>query len=175
MEKLFPPLKVGSVPMRMMIMVSLAGAVIAAAALGDVARVSRRWAWLAVTGVALVWALESLPKPQPTTPATYPQWVLKLRDLPAGAVIDTTYKTDISLHLYYASGHGKPVGEGYISRYPKSVDQRRGALRQLVDNQQWDVLRGKDWGFKYVVISEHVPGLKALIQEGEIRVYALAP
>ena len=69
------------------------------------------------------------PRPQPTTPAIYPQWVHKLRELPPGAVIDTTYKNELSPHLYYATGHGHPVGEGYISRYPKSVDVRRGAFR----------------------------------------------
>jgi hypothetical protein len=151
LEKLFPPLKVGGVPMRMMIMVSLIGAVIAAAAMGDVIRISRKWAWLIVPLIAFAWAFESLPKAQPTTPAVYPQWVEKLRAMPEGAVIDTHYKTELSAHLYYATGHGKPVGEGYISRYPKSVEVRRGEFRALVDNWNFDKLRDQ-WEFRYLVI-----------------------
>jgi hypothetical protein len=174
LEKLFPPLKMGGVPMRLMVMVFLTGAVIAAGALGDLIRMTGRWGWLAAGLLIAAWIFESLPKPQPITPAGYPQWVQKLRELPNGAVIDTTYQSNMFAHLYYATGHGKPVGEGYISRYPKSVEVKRGAFRQLVDNQQWDVLR-KDWGFKYLVIQHHVPGLKALVQDGETRVYELAP
>jgi hypothetical protein len=151
LERIFPPLKMGGVPMRLMIMVSLTAAVIAAAALGNLARLSGRWALLIVPAIALLWAFESVPKAQITTPAGYPQWVLKLRELPAGAVIDTSYKDEMQAHLYYATGHGKPVGEGYISRYPKSVEARRGEFRQLVDNWQFDKLRD-EWKFRYLVI-----------------------
>jgi hypothetical protein len=157
-----------------MLIVFLTGAVIAAAALGDLVRLTGRRAWMILPLVFAAWTFESLPKAQPTTPAQYPDWVLKLKELPEGAVIDTTYQNEMSLHLYYATGHGKPIGEGYISRYPKSVDKARGEFRTLVDNQRWDILR-KQWGFKYLVVQHHVPALKALIQEGEIRVYRLAP
>jgi hypothetical protein len=174
LEWIFPPLKMGGVPMRLMAMVFLSGAVISAAALQDILRAAGKWRWLIAAVLMAAWTFESLPKPQPTTPASYPQWVLKLRDLPPGAVIDTTYKSNMSLHLYYATGHGKPVGEGYISRYPKSVEEKRGQFRQLVDVEDWETLR-KDWGFKYLVIDHHVAGLKALVQEGEIRVYQLTP
>jgi hypothetical protein len=173
LEWVFPPLKMGGVPMRMMIMVYLAGAVIVAAAIGDVIRLLR-WRSLAVLIPLLaLWTFESWPKPQPTTPATYPFWVTELRKLPPGAVIDTTYKDQMSLHLYYATGHGHPVGEGYISRYPQSVERRRGVFRELVDNQRWDVLAKPEWNFKYLVVRHHVPGLERLIGDGEVRVYQL--
>jgi hypothetical protein len=174
LEKLFPPLKMGGVPMRLMAMVLLTTAVLAAAALADVIRLAGRRAPLVLVPVLALWAFESLPKPQPTTPATYPYWVKELRKLPPGAVIDTTYKTDMSRHLYYATGHGHPVGEGYISRYPRSVEQRRGVFRALVDAEDWPTLR-RDWGFRYLVIDHHVPRLKALVQDGDVRVYQLGP
>ena len=174
LEKLFPPLKMGGVPMRLMAMVFLTTAVIAAAALADLVRLTGRRALFIVPVLLAVWAFESLPKPQPITPATYPFWVTELRKLPAGAVIDTTYKTDMSRHLYYATGHGHPVGEGYISRYPKSVEQRRGVLRALVDVQDWPTLH-REWGFRYLVVDHHVDRLKALVQDGDVRVYQLAP
>lgn len=172
LEWIFPPLKVGSVPMRMMAMVFLVGAVIAGAGLGDLIRLSGRRGWVVVCLVLAVWAFENLSKAQPTTPATYPKWVLKLRDLPAGAVVDTTYQKQMSLHLYYATGHGKPVGEGYISRYPKSVEEKRGEFRRLVEAGDWETL-GKEWGFKYLVINRDLPDLKLLIRDGETRVYEL--
>jgi hypothetical protein len=175
LERIFPPLKMGGVPMRLMAMVFLTTAVIAAAAFADLPKVvGRRDAMILLPILLAFWAFESLPKAQPTTPATYPQWVTRLRVLPAGPVIDTTYKTDMSRHLYYATGHGHPVGEGYISRYPRSVEQRRGVFRNLVDAEDWRTLN-RDWGFQYLVIDHHVPRLKALIQDGEIRVYQLAP
>jgi hypothetical protein len=171
LERVFPPLKMGGVPMRMMIMVFLAGAVIAAGALGDVVRVTGRAAWVVVPILIAAWTFESLPKPQPTTPAGYPQWVTKLRDLPPGAVIDTFYKSHLSLPLYHVTGHGKPMGEGYISRYPKSVEQKRGEFRHLVETQDWQTLREK-WKFRYLVTKERVP-LKELFADGEVRVYSL--
>jgi hypothetical protein len=158
--------------MRLMAMVFLTTAVIAAAAFDDLIKFTGKRAWLPATLLLALWAFESLPKPQPTTPAIYPTWVRQLRALPPGGVIDTTYKTNMSLHLYYATGHGHPVGEGYISRYPKSVEQRRGVFRNLVDAEDWGTLH-RDWGFKYLVIDHHVPRLKALIQDGDIRVYQL--
>jgi hypothetical protein len=86
-------------------------------------------------------------------------------------VIDTTYKTELSLPLYYATGYDKPMGEGYISRYPKSVEQKRGEFRQLVDERRWATLR-KKWGFKYLVAREPL-GLKELFVDGQVRVYSL--
>jgi hypothetical protein len=172
LEWIFPPLKMGGVPMRLMVMVFLASAVIAGAGLAEVMRVCGKWGWAAALGLVVVWGFESFPKAQPITSATYPQWVRTLHDLPDGAVIDTTYKTDMSLQLYYATGHGKPVGEGYISRYPKSVEEKRGQFRRLVDDEEWERLR-KEWGFKYLVSGHPVPGLKQMAEDGEIRVYEL--
>src|SRR5258706_748321 len=143
---------VGGVPMRMMLMVSLSGAVIASVALGDLSRVSRKWAWLIVPLIAIAWTVESIAKAQPMTPAVYPKWVEKLRTMPDGAVIDTHYKNELSAPLYWATGYGKPVGEGYISRYPKSVQIRRGEFRNLVENKNFDKLRD-EWKFRYLVIS----------------------
>jgi hypothetical protein len=171
LEVIFPPLKMGGVPMRLMTMVFLTGAVIAAAALADIIRLSGRAVWLVLPLILAAWTFESLPKEQPTTPTGYPQWVTKLRALPPGAVIDTTYKTELSLPLYYATGYDKPMGEGYISRYPKSVEQKRGEFRQLVDERRWATLR-KKWGFKYLVAREPL-GLKELFADGEVRVYSL--
>lgn len=172
LERIFPPLKMGGVPMRLMVMVFLTTAVIAAAAFDDLVKFTGPRAKFILPALLALWAFESLPKPQPTTPATYPTWVRQLRAMPPGAVIDTTYKKELSLHLYYATGHGHPVGEGYISRYPKSVEQRRGVFRKLVDGEDWRTLN-REWGFKYLVIDQHVPNLKRLFQEGETRIYQL--
>jgi hypothetical protein len=153
LELLVPPLKIGGVPMRMMAVVYLAGAILSAAAIGEMLRANPRRR--AVTIVALLvaaWALETWPKPQPTTAATYPDWVLKLRDMPAGAVLDTTFLPDMFAHLYYATGHGHPVGEGYISRYPKSVEIRRGHLRRLIEQRRFDAIRA-EFGFRYIVVN----------------------
>ena len=173
LEWVFPPLKMGGVPMRMMVMVYLAGAVLAAASIGDLIRLMKWKSLAALIPLLALWTFETWPKPQPTTKAGYPFWVTQLAKLPPGAVIDTTYKDNMTLHLYYATGHGHPVGEGYISRYPRSVERRRGVLRDLVDNQRWAVLRGREWNFSYLVVRHHVDGLERVIGDGEVRVYKL--
>jgi hypothetical protein len=173
LEWAFPPLKMGGVPMRMMVMVYVAGAVIAACAIGDLIRLMRWKSLLVLIPLLGLWTFETWPKAQPTTKAGYAFWVTELAKQPPGAVIDTTYKTELSLPLYYATGHGKPIAEGYISRYPRSVERHRGELRALVDAQRWDVLAGPVWNFKYLVVREHVDGLERVIGDGEVRVYKL--
>jgi hypothetical protein len=173
LEWVFPPLKMGGVPMRMMVMVYLAGSVIAACAIADLIGLMRWKSLLVIAPLLVLWNFETWPKPQPTTEAKYPFWVTELAKQPPGAVIDTTYQKYLSLPLYYATGHGKPIAEGYISRYPRSVERHRGELRALVDAQRWDVLAGPNWEFKYLVIDRHMPGLERIIGDGEVRVYRL--
>jgi hypothetical protein len=171
LEFLFPPLKVAGVPMRMMALVLLVASVIAASAIGRLLHegsgsslgLRSRRGGIIVALVLLAWLFEILPKPQPITPIGYPQWVRVLHDLPPGPVLDTTYKTDMSRHLYYATGHGHPVGEGYISRYPLSVERARGHLRQLVDERRFDELRD-ELGFCYLVTDAPLP-FRALFQD----------
>jgi hypothetical protein len=174
LEKILPPLKMAGMPMRLMAVVYLVCAVLAAVAVGDILKL-RRARWMLVP-LLLLWVVETVPKPQPTMLAAYPQWVNVLRDLPDGAVIDTTYQTNMFAHLYYATGHGKPVLEGYISRYPTSVDIARGKLRGLVDSRQFDLLHD-DYGFKYLVIrgDARLP-YKPLYQQADesLRIYDLS-
>lgn len=172
LEAIFPPLKMGGVPMRLMAMVFLAGAVMAACGAAELFRRLGMAAVPVFLALVALWAVESLPRAQTTTPTGYPFWVTELRKLPPGPVVDTTYHDNMFAHLYYATGHGHPVGEGYISRYPRSVEQRRGEFRRLVENGEWRTLRQK-WGFKYLVVRHHVNGLNRLIGDGEVRVYAL--
>ncbi len=133
LELIFPPLKMGGVPMRLMAMTLLAMATLSSFAVGDLIRSLRFKSIAVLLPLVGLWAFESLPRPQTTTPTGYPEWVLKMRELPPGALIDTTYKNELSTPLYYATGHGHPIGEGYISRYPNSVEKARGVFRQLVD------------------------------------------
>jgi hypothetical protein len=165
LELLIPPLKIGGVPMRMMAVVYLAAAMIAAGAIAHLLKCGSRGRAVAMLIPLLaLWVIETLPKPQPTTPAVYPAWVTALRDLPAGAVLDTTFLPDMQVHLYYATGHGKPVGEGYISRYPESVERRRGHLRELLLHRDFETLR-RGFGFRYLVVT-NVNGRPSLEDDG---------
>lgn len=173
LEKLLPPLKMAGMPMRLMAVVFIACAVLAAIAIRDIQQ-TRRGVWIIVALFAL-WIFESIPKDQPTMLAEYPRWVSVLHDLPDGPVLDTTYATNMFAHLYFATGHNKPVAEGYISRYPTSVDIARGKLRGLVDTRQFDVLH-EQYGFRYLVIRNQDAPFKLLYQQaGEnLRIYDLS-
>ena len=66
---------------------------------------------------------------------------------------------------------GQPVAIRPRQSNPVKLDL--GRLRELVDAERWDVLRGAPWNFKYLVVGHHVGGLKAVVQDGDVRVYEL--
>ena len=158
---LFPPWRLAGVPVRMMVMVQLAAAVLAAG--GWQALLSSGWRWrhaAAAMTLAIV-TFEYLPAPMRLTEPAVPAYVRALATLPAGAAIDLA--SDAPLALYYQTIHHKPIAFGYISRTPASVDRADQALAALILNGEWE-RAARDFRFTYVVKAERaadvmVPGL----------------
>lgn len=143
---IFPPWRLAGVPLRMMVIVQLAVAVLAAA--GWQARfASRRSIGLAALVLALI-TIEYLPYPQPVTRPAVPAYVEQLKSLPAGAVIDLASNGPQA--LYYQTVHEKPMAFGYISRTPTSVDVADQALAHLITTGAWEEAARTN-GFRYVV------------------------
>ena len=148
---LFPPWRLAGVPVRMMIMVQLVAALMAAG--GVQALMSSTWKWKrAALAAVLAWVLfDYLPVPTRVTNPAMPSYVAALRDLPAGAVLDLA--SNGPLALYYQTVHEKPIALGYISRTPTSVDADDQALAAMILRGDWDRLAAERH-FTYVVKRE---------------------
>ncbi len=125
LEAVFPSLRLSGVPVRMVVMVTLAASVIVAIgvqALLDrpVVNPARRSVMMGLAGVLLI--VDSLPQPIPRTRPVIPEYVTALSHLPrSGAVLDPL--ADQYLALYYQTIHQLPLADGYVSRLPLSVTQ----------------------------------------------------
>jgi hypothetical protein len=116
----FPMLKLSGVPVRMMIITTLASAMICATAL--------KWIFVPITKTKLLIALplflllfvEYMPKPLPLTNLDIPPYIDFLKKLPKDyGLID--FMPDAGVALYYQTIHEKPMAFGYIARIPTSV------------------------------------------------------
>lgn len=144
----FPPWRLAGVPVRMMVMVQLAVAVLAAAGWHAASTSASRRIRIGALAALAVIAVEYAPYPMPVTAANVPAYVRALADMPAGAVIDLASNGPQA--LYYQTVHHKPMAFGYISRTPTSVDLADLALTQLIIGGEWEEAARQN-GFRYVV------------------------
>jgi hypothetical protein len=144
----FPPWRLAGVPVRMMVMVQLASAVMASAGWQALMASPHRRRLAIASALLVAITIEYLPYPLPVTSRAVPSYVTALEGLPEGAVIDLASNGPQA--LYYQTVHGKPIAFGYISRTPTSVDQADMALAGLITSGSWD-RAALDHGFRYVV------------------------
>ncbi len=175
LERFVPIFKLSGLPVRMMVMVSLALAVLAAcgwAALMRSPKSARRNLFAAAL-LGLI-AFETWPRPLPITSPSVPAWVHAMKRLPGGSFIDV--HTHPAYSLYYQTIHEKPFAFGYISREPASVATEK--LRKLLAAKTRDVaaLRSQ-WGFDYFVTpaTTDLPAAKVVYDDGKTRIYSLNP
>lgn len=144
----FPPWRLAGVPLRMMVMVQLAVAVLAAAGWQAARGSAGGRAAIGTVALLAVIAIEYAPYPLPVSDPATPQYVRALAALPDGAVIDLASNGPQA--LYYQTVHQKPIAFGYISRTAASVDEADLALARLILQGDWaDAARTH--GFRYVV------------------------
>ena len=156
---LLPPLRLSGIPVRMMAMVQLVLAILVSAGVGGLLESGSTWKHCALAVCCGLWAFESYPRPLPYTEPVIPPYVEKLRDLPAGAVIDQV--SSFSWVLYYQTVFQKKLSGGYISRVPVSVVRQEAALSDLIHAQQWRQIFC-ELGFSYLItrnrdLAESVP------------------
>lgn len=144
----FPPWRLAGVPVRMMIMVQLVAAIMAAGGIHALWHSTWRWR-RPVMAVVLAWVIvDYLPVPTRLTDPAMPAYAAVLRDLPDGAVLDLA--SNGPLALYYQTAHEKPIAFGYISRTPTSVDAVDQALAAMILRGEWERLAA-EYGYTYVV------------------------
>ena len=144
----FPPWRLSGVPTRMMVMVQLAAAILAAAGWLAMRTSPSRRTRLAAIALLAIAVIEYLPYPLPITPPVLPPYVTALAALPEGSVIDLASNGPQA--LYYQTVHEKPMAFGYISRTPTSVDRADLALRDLIVAGSWEEA-ARAGGFRYVI------------------------
>lgn len=166
LEKIIPPLKLSGCPMRMMVMVTLAAAVLAAHGLQLLwADAGRKRLWLVPVLLAVV-AAECWPAPVHRSLGAVPQYVNVLRGLPQGAVFDDV--GDPCNMLYFATQHDHPVALGYISRCPNTVMRRDHLMLSILAVRDYDRLRA-EFKMRYLVTRENTvhPALRKVNEHTE--------
>ncbi len=127
MERIIPGMKLSGMPIRMMVMVTLGSAVIVAIVLAKI-KLDTTKGRLLVGLFIVVFAVEMLPRALPLTNIKYPDYISKLKSLPAtGGVLDEA-ATSEPLQLYYQTHHNKPMAFGYISRKPNHLNDKEFPL-----------------------------------------------
>jgi hypothetical protein len=154
LELVLPPLRISGVPVRMVVMVTLAAGILAGVGVDALLRGGAR-ARLAALVILVCMTLEFLPKPLPSTDARrVPGWVAALAGRPAQhGFMDATQELPDTSALYFQTLHGVPIYEGFVARLPASVF--------LKDRELWKLRARRDFqslceqhGFAYFLLRE---------------------
>jgi hypothetical protein len=170
-EKLFPPLRMSGVPVRMMCMVQIALAVLAACGWSSLQATARGRAVIAA--LAMLALIETAPAPLLHTLPSTPPYVTALATLPdRGGTLDLV--SDMYNGLYHQTIHAKPLAFGYISREPKSVWEAREYIWMLLDLEDYQRLR-QELNFGYLICDwpqEH-PSLRPVYHDDDVWIYEI--
>jgi len=146
-EHVLPPFKLSGTPIRMMVMVTLAAAVLTAIVLArlDLSRWRDR---LILGGFCVALVIEMWPAGLPRTSPTHPPYVDALKALPTTGIVFDGAAPDQNRQLYYQTIHEHPIVLGYVSRLPTSVATKDAVLIQDVRQQRFDQLCAR-YGIRY--------------------------
>jgi hypothetical protein len=160
LQAMVPPIDLSGVPARMMVMVTLAAAVLTPVSLALLFADGRR-ARVAGAGLVLLMLLEDVPRPIPTTPPEVPAYVLALHAAGAdGGVLDLVSGyfperpfgsvSGTGAGLYYQSVHQLPMAGGYVARVPSSAWAMFLRQKELSDQHAYAALC-REYNLRYLV------------------------
>jgi hypothetical protein len=182
-EVLFPPIQLGGVPVRFMVMTMLCAGVLAAVGLEALRRSMGPRGRLLTAALLALMVVEYLPRPMPATSPVFPPYVEMLRRLPGkDAVLDLLGDEGDGLagySLFYQTVYDKPQVFGYISRTPRSVKRKNNRIRRQIYWRRWSAL-WTTYRIRYLIaprgrITEaEGQSLKRLYQDGRVEMYDLA-
>lgn len=175
-EKVFPPLRISGLPVRMMVMVMLSASVICGMGYRMLFQKSAGKRLLAAILLIMLF-IEYLPKPMPSSRVSIPGYVKVLKDLPDNkGVIDTVARKQLA--LYYQTIHEKPMAFGYVSRTPKSVREKDSQLRETIEIKEYIKLCC-DYDIRYLITdaatdiaSDHL-SIEMLYHDSKVKLYYL--
>lgn len=174
LEKIFPPLKLSGVPVRMMVMVTLSVAVISALVLAKI-NLSQTKGKVILGVIFAVLFIDMFPAKLPITPDEQPNYVKALRELPAGIVYDNGTETSPEA-LYSQTYHEKPMVLGYISRTPQSVENKDWLIVATFLQNRYSEACSK-YKVRYYTTSADKPilqtGFRVVYKDSEVIIYDL--
>ncbi len=172
-QKILPFLSLSGMPVRMMVMVNLASAVLCAMGVGLIRKINKFGLWL-IVAIVIFMIVEYLPRALTITGITIPPYVRFLASVKNNSgILDMV--EDKNMKLYYQTIHRKPIAFGYISRYPQSVLISDYYILSLLNDGRFDDLCHK-YGLKYLVVNnkERILGnYKPVYNDQDIAIYDL--
>jgi len=173
LARVIPPLKLGGTPYRLIVIVTLAGAVLTSFVLASIPT-DRRWGRALFGLFCVVLIIDVWPSRLPTTPAAPPGYVVALASLPPGAVYDAAAPSE-SWPLYYQTIHHKPIALGYISRTPSSVERADQRIATDVAARRFQLLCTRDKIRYYTTLATKPipPGFPVVYRDKQALIYDL--
>lgn len=175
-EKLFPPLELSGMPVRMMSMVIFVAAILFAYGIKEICKNGKI---VSIVIIVIVLFLEYLPHHFTAANYEVPKFVSQLSRLPYGAVVINASITPGKL-LYYQTFFGKPMAFGYISRLQESLLVNDLLLEEVITKQNYLLLC--EYNFRYLVITASgksnvstFPLGKPIYADREVNIYDLSP
>jgi hypothetical protein len=150
LERAFPPLQVSGVPVRMMIVSTLAAAVLCAFGITRLWTHSERARTVTVCLVLLL-VVEYLPKPRDASLLPVPAFAVVLKEQPGGGGVLDTVSGPFD-PLFHQTVHEKPMAFGLLSRIPASVERKNEELKRAFNNEEYARLRD-DYQIRYLVMA----------------------
>jgi hypothetical protein len=187
-QTLVPFLDLSGVPARMMVMVTLAAAVLTSVGYALLFEASLR-ARLIACGLLVLMAVEYVPRAIPTTSPQIPAYVSALAsiqepggllDLVSGYFEDRPFGsvTGSGIALYYQTLHHRPMASGYIARVPSSAWATLQREAQLVDDRDYGTLC-REYDLRYVVVptAQSLTSARLLLidADADAKLFDLAP
>jgi hypothetical protein len=138
LERIIPELKLSGDPDRIIVITTLAVAVLSAIVLSNL-NLKKRWHQLALVAFVVVFSFEVWPATMPVNIPTVPAYVHALAKLPRAGVVDNG-AVSASWQLYDQTVDDQPMVLGYISRTPTSVENEDNILTITILRNQLSVL-----------------------------------
>lgn len=154
LEILFPTLKLSGMPVRWILVALIAGIIIVSYALSRLDLKNRKHLYLFALFVGISF-IDLRPTRLPLTVSPVLPYVHRLAELPDGAVIDNAAVSEPQ-QLRNQTVYEKPMGFGYVTRLPESVQEKDFFVFAALEEGRGDDLCD-DFNIRYVTLPPSRP------------------
>jgi len=154
LEKIFPTLEISGMPIRWILISLIAAIVIVSYMLSKLDVSKRRGMQLALLFIALSF-IDLFPIHLPLTNIPTAKYVLALKALPNGAVLDNAAVSEPQ-QLRNQTIHEKPMVFGYVTRLPQSVADKDFQVFAHVEEKKYNLLCSQD-RLRYITMPANRP------------------
>jgi len=179
LDRIFPFISLSGLPSRSVVVVVATSSLLAAKGL-HLLVVKKRY--LLVGLITLVAVFERLPSSWPLIDVSVPSYVMHLKNLPEGGLLDlandsSRKNVNDAYAMYYQTIHHQPLVNGYVSRVPSRIYNASIKAHELWKQRNyWTLCR--TYHVRYVSTKEDIgpkPGNPSLVfSDSTIRLYDLS-